>query len=784
MKFAARSCWGLLSVAFVFGASSCVKRGSAPEDAGSSGNGGPSASNSQLSPQNNLLQSSSFDDGKSVPWTTSFTAPADGAAGVENGALCVEVKNVGANPWDAQFRHREMVIQKGHAYTLSFKAYASAPTKARPKIGMSGPPYAEYWSETIELGVEPREFRGKFTMWEADDATAELAFHIGGSLAKAGAPFKVCIDDIRLDDPEFVAKARATSSAAPNLAVNQVGYLPHASKVATLRSSAASPLEWQLLDARGSVVQAGKTTPFGVDAASGDGVHLVDFSTVTKTGKNFRLRVGVDQSYPFSIESDVYGPLKYDALAYFYHNRSGVEIKLPYAGKPELARPAGHLSDQSVKCAPGSGCDYSLDVSGGWYDAGDHGKYVVNAGISVWTLLNQYERGKFLGTSSGDFGDGKLRIPEAGNGVPDLLDEARYELEFELKMQVPEGKPLAGMVHHKMHDASWTGLGTAPHEDKQVRYLFPPSTAATLNLAANAAQAARIWKGIDAAFSERCLKAAERAWAAAKAHPNVIAPENVDGGGAYGDQVLSDEFYWAAAELDVTTGKAEYRDFVAASPLDPRFPTQAGGHKSSFNWGTTDALGMISLAIVPSAVEKARVDALRKRIVAAADEYALVQSKEGYRTALERTPEGKYVWGSNSFVLNNLIVLALAHDFTGEQRYLDAVVSGMNYLLGNNPLGQSYVTGYGERPLENPHHRFWAHQANAKYPSPPSGVVSGGPNSNVDDPYSKSAGLKGCPAAKCFVDHIEAYSVNEVTINWNAPLAWVAAYLDEEGKAK
>ena len=780
MKFAARSCWVLLSGAFVIGASSCVKHGGATGDALRDSEPGGSSPSSKPSAGNNLLQASTFDDGKSVPWTTSFTAPADGAANVEDGALCVEVKNVGANPWDAQFRHREMVIQKGHAYTLSFKAYASAPTKARPKIGMSGPPYAEYWSETIELGPEPREYRGKFTMWEADDATAELAFHVGGSIAKAGAPFKICIDDIRLDDPEYVAPARASAaSGAPNLAVNQVGYLPNAAKVATLRSSAKGPLDWQLLDASGSVVQSGKTAPFGADPASGDDVHLVDFSSATKPGKNFKLRVGAEQSYPFSIEPDVYRQLKYDALAYFYHNRSGVEIAMPYAGKPELARPAGHLSDKSVSCAPGSGCDYSLDVSGGWYDAGDHGKYVVNAGISVWTLLNQYERTKFLGTSGADFEDGKLRIPEAGNKVPDLLDEARFELEFELKMQVPEGKPLAGMVHHKMHDAEWTGLGTAPHEDKQVRYLFPPSTAATLNLAANAAQAARIWKGIDAAFSERCLKAAERAWAAAKAHPNVIAPENVKGGGAYGDQVLSDEFYWAAAELYVTTGKPEYRDFVAASPLDQRFPSQAGGHKSSFNWGTTDALGMISMAVVPSSVDKARVDTLRKRIVEVADQYATVESKEGYRTPLERTPEGKYIWGSNSFVLNNLIVLALAHDFTKEPRYFDAVVSGMNYLLGNNPLGQSYVTGYGERPLENPHHRFWAQQASRKYPAPPAGVVSGGPNSNVDDPYSKSAGLKGCPAAKCFVDHIEAYSVNEVTINWNAPLAWVSAYLDE-----
>ena len=84
---------------------------------------------------------------------------------------------------------------------------------------------------------------------------------------------------------------------------------------------------------------------------------------------------------------------------------------------------------------------------------------MVNAGISVWTLLNQYERDKHLGSSASDFADGKMAIPEKKNGVPDILDEARWELEFELKMQVPDGQPLAGMVHHKVHDVEWTRWG-------------------------------------------------------------------------------------------------------------------------------------------------------------------------------------------------------------------------------------------------------------------------------------------------------------------------------------
>jgi endoglucanase len=573
------------------------------------------------------------------------------------------------------------------------------------------------------------------------------------------------------------------SAPVPKVAVNQLGYLPGAIKIATVKSGSSSAQVWELVDSAGKVLQKGQTKVFGDDPASGERVHLIDFTSVKTPGENLVLRVGDDTSYPFEIATNLYSKMKYDALAYFYHNRSGIEIALPYAGDASLARPAGHLSDKSVKCQPGSGCDYALDVSGGWYDAGDHGKYVVNGGISVWTLLDWYERSKFLGSGGAEFADGKAQIPENKNGVPDILDEARWELDFLIKMQVPDGKPLAGMAHHKMHDDGWTALGVAPHEDTMTRYLHKPSTAATLNLAATAAQGARIWKGIDAAFSAKCLKAAERAWAAARQNPALFAATGDDkGGGTYADDNVTDEFYWAASELFVTTGKPEYKQYLDASPLNARFPTEAGGHVSSMSWGTTDGLGMISMAVVPSKLDAASQKALRGRIVQAADRFLKVAEKEGYRTLIERTADGKYIWGSNSFVVNNAIVLALAYDLTKQQKYLDGAVLGMDYLLGRNPLAQSYVSGYGEKALANPHHRFWAHQANAKYPKVPPGVLSGGPNSTIDDPYSKGAGLRGCVPEKCYIDNIEAYSVNEITINWNAPLVWAAAWLDEKSK--
>jgi endoglucanase len=349
-----------------------------------------------------------------------------------------------------------------------------------------------------------------------------------------------------------------------------------------------------------------------------------------------------------------------------------------------------------------------------------------------------------------------------------------------LRMQVPEGKPLAGMVHHKGHDIAWTALGMFPHEDKMARVLKPPSTAATLNVAAVAAQAARLFRGIDEAFSKKCLVAAERAYAAAQAHPKTFAPaSDSEGGGPYDDGYVADEFYWAAAELFVTTGKPNYKKDLLASKHAKELMGQRGTD-SLMSWQVTDGLGTISLAIAKHS-DAALQKAARAQIVAVAGHYLEAADSQGYRAPFKPS-SGGYPWGSNSFVLNNMLVLALAHDFTHDEKYRAAVIDGAGYLFGVNALDQSYVTGYGERPLEHPHHRFWSKQANDKFPEPPPGVVSGGPNSGVEDPYAQAAGLRGCAPAKCFIDHIESWSTNEITINWNAPFAWVMAWLDDTKK--
>jgi endoglucanase len=734
----------------------------------------------------NLLYNESFNQGtRMLPWTVSFSAPGAADVAVTNGELCTKVTNKGMNRWDVHVRHQHLLLKQGHTYAVQFKMHADKPTRAYLKVGQAGPPYKEFWKLLFNVDTKPQVYSGTFTMAAPDDPTVEVAFHLAGQLAKA-VPVTVCLDDVHLDDPQYAQTPEPGPPPVPNVLVNQLGYFPQLEKIATVKTPGAVP--WQLKNARGEVVASGTTIPFGADASSGDQVSVADFSSFTQEGKGYTLVVGKDSSHPFDIGGDLYTKLKYDALAFYYQQRSGIAIEMPYAARPDLVRPAGHIDvppnhgDKHVPCAPGSGCSYVLDVSGGWYDAGDQGKYVVNAGISVWTLLDLWERDQHRGHGADDFADGKMNIPENKNGVPDLLDEARWELEFELKMQVPEGEQLAGMAHHKIHDVKWTQLSLGPHEDPMERYLQPPSTAATLNLAANAAQAARVWRTIDKPFAEKCLTAAERAWQAARANPEIYAPQGGEGGGPYDDANLTDDFYWAATELYITTKKAEYKDFVTKSEHFKEVTADWNdnpGMKSSMTWGDTAALASISLVTVANGLPAADMDDIKKRIAARGDELLGVIAKQGYRQPFGLPAKG-YPWGSTSFVLNNSLILALAYDFTHERKYLDGVALGMDWILGRNALDQSFVTGYGSRPLENPYHRFWCHQANPKYPKPPAGVVSGGPNTELQDPYVQAAGLKGCAAQKCFLDNGEAWSVNEVTINWNAPLVWVSAFLDEQ----
>ncbi|MBR1555958.1 MAG: glycoside hydrolase family 9 protein [Oscillospiraceae bacterium] len=571
---------------------------------------------------------------------------------------------------------------------------------------------------------------------------------------------------------------------------NQEGYFPNLDKKATLLSDAPSGVAFELLDENGNAVYSGISQPKGLDADSGDMVHVLDFSDFTTEGTYTLKAETGETSREFRIGVlDIYSGLVYDALNYFYQNRSGIEIEEQYitSGNPsELARAAGHVSDiaeiQRIWGYPTSG---TQDVSGGWYDAGDHGKYVVNGGISLWLMQNQYERAHLNGTDEA-YQDGAMKIPENGNGIADLLDESRYEMEWMLKMIVQDGD-YQGMAYHKVHDIKWTALATAPAEDTMSRILIPPTTAATLNLAACGAQAYRLWKDIDPDFAEACLTAAENAYTAAKAHPEMYASSvEYGGGGAYGDDVVTDEFYWAACELYTSTGKETYyadlqnSDFAFAIPSDLS-GGEADNLTGSFDWGHTAALGSMTLLLHDDILSAQENQKLKSNLTETADYYLYLEENQGYGLPYEANPDGGYVWASNSFVSDNAIILAYAYDENQESKYLNGIVSAADYLLGRNAMDYSYVTGYGVHSAQYPHHRWWAKSVDSAYPKAPCGVLVGGANTGREDSVVKTAwdGLE-VPPQKAYLNDIQAYSVNECAVNWNSSLAWTISYLCEQ----
>ena len=183
-------------------------------------------------------------------------------------------------------------------------AHATQPTQMKAKVGMAGPPYAEYWTDTVDLTTHPQTFVGAFTMESADDATAEFAFHMGGELAGetagAASPSASTTSTSTIRSSR-VARGRRRRAPVPNVLVNQVGYLPALPKIAIVKSASKTPLKWELLKKGGAVVASGDDHAGRLDAASGETCTSPTSRPSTTPGKGYTLRVGDDVSHPFDI---------------------------------------------------------------------------------------------------------------------------------------------------------------------------------------------------------------------------------------------------------------------------------------------------------------------------------------------------------------------------------------------------------------------------------------------------------------------------------------------------
>lgn len=577
-------------------------------------------------------------------------------------------------------------------------------------------------------------------------------------------------DDAAACEMTSVAPAElgAPRTAASRVRISQIGYRPNDPKHGSLADGSKQRLPWVLRDHAGQVVARGLTWVLGDDPASGDHVHEADFSCVTRPAFGYRLQIQADSSAPFAIAEDPYSELRREAFGYFYRHRSGAAINADLAGDERWQRAPGHPTDNAVGCHPHAPCTYQLDASGGWYGDGGMGKYTVGSALAVWTLQNLYERQVVLNKSDAALGDGALAIPEAGNGFPDVLDTARWHMEWMLRLQVPAEQRGAGLVHHKLHGDRTPTVGTDPADDPTPRALRSPTTAATLSLAAVAAQASRVWKQHDPEFAARCLTAAKQAYDAAGINPVLGASDiDLEGGRPYADDDVTDEAYWAAVELALATGERKYVEYVEGAPVHLKGPPPTdAGPPPILNWDTLYGAAMIDFALVPGPFEAEDTERMRGLLQSVADGYMGQVGSGGYRTTLQGRTYGN---STNFDLLRNAMVLTYVGDFTKQPRYRFAALTSLAWLMGRNPLGRSYVTGFGSNPVEHPHHVYWSED-------PPPGMLVNGPNGELSDPVARNK-LRGCSQQKCYVDDAEASSTNRVSDHGNAALAWLVTAL-------
>lgn len=541
---------------------------------------------------------------------------------------------------------------------------------------------------------------------------------------------------------------------AQTVMVNQVGYRPGMAKFVFATVAADSFHVRRPGDAE--ILFSGPLTLWkSADPSTGMTVYRGDFTAFQQPGRYEIVTADGRRSAPFTIADSVYDDLLRKAIRFYYYQRCGSVLSSLHAGP--YARNLCHIADAFFHGSSDSAG--FMHTTGGWHDAGDFGKYVVNAGITVGTLLMAYEA--FPERFSSD----ALGIPESGNGVPDLLDEVRYELEWLLRMQAADGR-----VFTKVTSERFAPM-VMPHLHREPRYIYAASTTATADLVAVAARAARVYRVFDPEFADRCLEAARRGWAFLQAHPDILPPggfRNPPGTetGEYGDTSDADERLWAAAELFAATAENAYHDDYLRSWQQPE------PFNWAFWWGDVHDFAHLTYLHCkqPQVREEVRAT-LRGALVQFARRLVDERNRSGFHVLLE---PGEYFWGSNSLALNQAVVLIFAYELSGQPEFLRVAADQLHYVLGTNALNMSMVTGVGTRSPQRPHHR--PSEADA-VPAPIPGMLVGGPNQFLNDPALKARFTGSTPPALAYLDVLDSYASNEVAINWNAPLVFVAGYV-------
>lgn len=578
--------------------------------------------------------------------------------------------------------------------------------------------------------------------------------NFGKDYGSVSPVFKVWINDMKVTSPD-------SEKIFPEVKVNQLGYLENSEKYAlvsgfpdVLTADAGTPFEVRNTTDNNVAYTGELSLITSLDArVSGEKVLKADFSMLDVPG-SYYISVtadGVRNSYPFQIGNDIYSSLVTDASRYYYYQRANMALEEPYAqGFPHTA---WHMDDANCPLLS----DMSgpkRDVSKGWYDAGDFGKYLNAGATTVSDLLWAYE------TFPDQFTDSQLNIPESSNGIPDLLDEIRYELEWMLKMQDVDGGFYCRVwPQNAMGDPRYI-------EDIRDGVTHVKPTSHSASAVAALAHAYIVYRDVDAEFAQQLLDAAVKGWGYLEQHPENIKPVY----GPYNDEDDTNDRFWAAASLFRTTGEAVYNDYFMA-----RYKDYAKVFDKPENAHGVGGMELIAF------IDYLSVDKPDRDV---ADWFG-GEFNNWRRTQLERSNQGvwgntleddDYYWGSNMPVLNTSMVLVLGSKVIGNfnHQIVDAVRANMNYVLGTNPMSYSYVSGYGQNSCQRVFSGIYNNDGKDGIPK---GYLAGGANMYEGSWFSRFNG-------KSYVDSNTEWTTNEHTIYWNSGLVFSTAALNSTAKTQ
>lgn len=533
----------------------------------------------------------------------------------------------------------------------------------------------------------------------------------------------------------------------PEIRVNQIGYGVESKKVAIVANTKETTFE--IINNEGLIVFSGHLSKQVKCDLSGDYVRYADFTSLKSNGE-YKLKVnGIGESYSFSISDGLFEDVFKAVLKSYYYQRCSFELEREFAGT--WVRSAGHL-DENCTFHSTTGKTGEISSTGGWYDAGDYGKYIVNGGITVWTLLALYELYPDL------IGD-NLNIPESGDGFSDLLNEVWFELSWMSTMQDSDGG-----VFFKLGPINWPGE-VMPENDNTQRYVIGKSTTSTLNFAAVFAQAARVYKPFNDEIYQFFIEPAEKAWQWALTNNNVPnPPTDIPGTGPYDDKNYSDEFLLAASELLIATNKTEYKSYIEANIGEVIVKGKAW-------WQDLKNLSYFSLMQNESSISDNLKSEISNAVISYADKLVEKHNKSTLKAPMVKDD---FTWGSYSNLANYLMILIYAYEESNNNKYKEVVFESLDYFFGKNPTGYTAVTGFGDNPPMNLHHRPSGADGIV---DPVPGLVISGSNKNQEDKEFVTYTYN--EPAKSYMDVYGSWASNENAINQNASLFFVLGFINK-----